>query len=126
MQPTRQSEKTVAYTNHTIMQEALEKWPESMIMKLLPRIHILIKEIDRRFRNEVLANIIKFAAMAYKKPEEEINENTNVSEELGVQSMQRVALSASIENEYDVMIPVARIGNFKTIGDIVDYVMDEM
>ena len=77
-------------------------------------------------RNEVLANIIKFAAMAYKKPEEEINENTNVSEELGVQSMQRVALSGSIENEYDVMIPVARIGNFKTIGDIVDYVMDEM
>ena len=77
-------------------------------------------------RNEVLANIIKFAAMAYKKPEEEINENTNVSEELGVQSMQRVALSASIENEHDVMIPVARIGNFKTIGDIVDYVMDEM
>ena len=77
-------------------------------------------------RNEVLANIIKFAAMVYKKPEEEINENTNVSEELGVQSMQRVALSASIENEYDVMIPVARIGNFKTIGDIVDYVMDEM
>lgn len=77
-------------------------------------------------RNEVLANIIKFVAMAYKKPEEEINENTNVSEELGVQSMQRVALSASIENEYDVMIPVARIGNFKTIGDIVDYVMDEM
>ena len=34
-------------------------------------------------RNEVLANTIKFAAMAYKKPEEEINENTNVSEELG-------------------------------------------
>ena len=77
-------------------------------------------------RNEVLANIIKFAATAYKKPEEELNENTPVSEELGVQSMQRVALSASIENEYDVMIPVARIGQFETIGDIVDYVMDEM
>ena len=77
-------------------------------------------------RNEVLANIINFAAMAYKKPEEEINENTNISEELGVQSMQRVALSASIENEYDVMIPVARIGKFETIGDLVDYVMDEM
>ncbi|HCG58473.1 MAG TPA: acyl carrier protein [Lachnospiraceae bacterium] len=77
-------------------------------------------------RNEVLANIINFAAMAYKKPEAEINENTNISEELGVQSMQRVALSASIENEYDVMIPVARIGKFETIGDLVDYVMDEM
>ena len=77
-------------------------------------------------RNEVLANIIKFAAMAYKKPEEEINENTNVSEELGVQSMQRVALSASIENEYDVMIPVACIGKFETTGDIVGYVMHDM
>ncbi len=77
-------------------------------------------------RNEVLANIIEFASRAYEKPANEINENTKVSEELGVRSMQRVALSASIENEYDVMIPVARIGQFETIGDIVDHVMDEM
>ncbi len=77
-------------------------------------------------RKEVLANVIKFAAMAFGKPEAEINENTKVSEELGVQSVQRVALSSSIENAYDVMIPVARIGKFETIGDIVDYIMDEM
>lgn len=77
-------------------------------------------------RKEVLENVIEFAARAYKKSVSEINENTKISEELGVQSMQRVALSASIENEYDVMIPVARIGQFETIGDIVDYVMDEM
>ena len=77
-------------------------------------------------RNEVLANIIEFASRAYEKPVDEINENTKISEELGVRSMQRVALSASIENEYDVMIPVARIGQFETIGDLVDHVMDEM
>ena len=77
-------------------------------------------------RNEVLANIIEFASRAYEKPADEINENTKISEELGVRSMQRVALSASIENEYDVMIPVARIGQFETIGDLVDHVMDEM
>lgn len=77
-------------------------------------------------RNEVLENIIEFASRAYEKPAGEINENTNISEELGVRSMQRVAFSASIENEYDVMIPVARIGQFETIGAIVDYVMDEM
>ena len=46
---------TVAYTNHTIMQEALEKWPAMMMMKLLPRIYILIQEIDRRFKNYVYA-----------------------------------------------------------------------
>ncbi|GFI32821.1 acyl carrier protein [Lachnospiraceae bacterium] len=77
-------------------------------------------------RNEVLDNIIEFASRAYEKPAGEINEHTKISEELGVRSMQRVALSASIENEYDVMIPVARIGQFETIGDLVDYVMDEM
>lgn len=77
-------------------------------------------------RNEVLANIIQFASRAYNRPENEINENTRISEELGVRSMQRVALSSSIENEYDVMIPVARIGQFETIGNLVNYVMDEM
>ena len=39
---------------------------------------------------------------------------------------QRVAMSASIENDFDVMIPVARFGKFETIGDLVDFVMDEM
>ncbi|HQB32064.1 MAG TPA: glycogen/starch/alpha-glucan family phosphorylase, partial [Erysipelotrichaceae bacterium] len=52
--------KTVAYTNHTIMQEALEKWPVTMINKLLPRIYILIQEIDNRFRAEVYAKTHDF------------------------------------------------------------------
>ncbi len=46
--------KTVAYTNHTIMQEALEKWPVHLISRLLPRIYLLIQEIDRRWRNEAV------------------------------------------------------------------------
>lgn len=77
-------------------------------------------------REEVLEQIIEFAAMAFNKDAAEITENTNISEELGVQSNQRVAMSASIENEYDVMIPVARFGKFETIGQLVDFVMDEM
>ena len=77
-------------------------------------------------REEVLAKIIEFAAMAYGKDASAINENTNISEELGVTSMQRVAMSASIENEFDVMIAVARFGKYETIGDLVDFVMDEM
>ena len=77
-------------------------------------------------REEVVAKMIEFAAIAFEKDAADITEDTNISEELGVKSFQRVSMSVSIENEYDVMIPVARFGNFKTIGDLADYVMDEM
>lgn len=47
--------RTVAYTNHTIMSEALECWTVELIKTRIPRIYQIIKEIDRRFRDEVLA-----------------------------------------------------------------------
>ena len=47
---------TVAYTNHTVMAEALEKWSEELIQRLLPRIYQIIKEIDNRLRYFVWEN----------------------------------------------------------------------
>ena len=60
--------KTCAYTNHTIMAEALEKWPIELFSRLLPRIYQIVEEINRRFLEQVArqypGNQRKIAKMA--------------------------------------------------------------
>lgn len=46
--------KTCAYTNHTIMSEALEKWPIELFSRLLPRIYQIVEEINRRFQQTIM------------------------------------------------------------------------
>ena len=60
--------KSVAYTNHTIMAEALEKWPIELFSRLLPRIYMIVEEINRRFVEQIKRRYIgdndKIAKMA--------------------------------------------------------------
>lgn len=47
--------RMVSYTNHTILSEALEKWPIQMVRELLPRIYLIIEEINARFCGELMS-----------------------------------------------------------------------
>lgn len=48
--------RTVSYTNHTVLPEALEKWSIEMFSQTLPRIYRIVEEIDRRFKNNLTRN----------------------------------------------------------------------
>ncbi|MEG1710847.1 MAG: glycogen/starch/alpha-glucan phosphorylase [Clostridia bacterium] len=64
---------TCAYTNHTVLVEALEAWPEDLIQRTLPRIYSIIKEINERFCHEAfdeckdLAKVSRMAIISYSQ-----------------------------------------------------------
>ncbi|EHQ89324.1 glycogen/starch/alpha-glucan phosphorylase [Desulfosporosinus youngiae] len=60
---------TMSFTNHTIMPEAMEKWPIDMVKTLLPRIYMIIEEIDRRFKEDLAARFMDH---------EEVVQNTHI------------------------------------------------
>ncbi len=49
--------RTIAYTNHTVMPEALETWPIDLLQSILPRVYMIIEEIDRRYRESLPADV---------------------------------------------------------------------
>lgn len=58
-------EKTCSYTNHTILSEALERWPVQMFSQLLPRLYMILEEINKRFCLDLIEK--------YQKPQDVIN-----------------------------------------------------
>lgn len=53
----RVAKETISFTNHTVMPEALEKWPINTFRNLLPRLYMFIDEIDRRYRDNLSTHL---------------------------------------------------------------------
>lgn len=83
--------QTISYTNHTILPEALEKWPVGLIQSLLPRIYQIIEEIDRRYR-------------------------TSLTQRFGDDSERLLASTAVIRDGYVHMADLAIIGSYSVNG----------
>lgn len=47
------TKNTISFTNHTVLPEAMERWPIDMFIELLPRVYLIVEEIDRRFREDL-------------------------------------------------------------------------
>lgn len=77
-------------------------------------------------REEVVAELIKLAGPVFRKDTTGFNADTKIHEALGTNSLQRIGFLAQIENELEVMIPIADFGSFETFGDLADHCLEEM
>lgn len=75
-------------------------------------------------REEVVKFIIDCVAKTYQADASSLSENTNVPEQFGTKSLQRVSLCALIENETDVVLSLGDIGKYPTIGELADFILE--
>ena len=103
--------KTVAYTNHTVLAEALEKWSEELIMKKLPRIYIILKQINERFidearckgvNNESIANMSIFGHNQVRMANLSVIASHKVN---GVSALHSEIIKESVFNDFYKMTP---------------------
>ncbi len=103
------TQRTVAYTNHTIMAEALEKWSAVMLKKLLPRIYMIIEEINRRFCQDV--------SLRYKNDWNRINEMSIIQD--GMIKMAHLAIvgSHSVNGVAELHTNILKTRELKNFND---------
>ena len=69
---------------------------------------------------EIEAKVIELVATAYRVDPATISRDTNINEDLGAKSLQKVALLSLLEDEFDEEIPFREAGKYPTVGDLID------
>lgn len=75
-------------------------------------------------RDEMIKFIVDCVAQTYRADAAEISESTNIPEQFGTKSLQRVSLCALIENETDVVLSLGDIGKYPTVGELADFILE--
>lgn len=75
-------------------------------------------------REEMIKFIIESVAQTYRADAADISEETNIPEQFGTKSLQRVSLCALIENETDVVLSLGDIGKYPTVGELADLILE--
>ncbi len=75
-------------------------------------------------REEMIAFVADCVAKTYQADAAGLSENTNIPEQFGTKSLQRMALCALIENETDVVLSLGDLGKYPTIGELSDFIME--
>lgn len=76
-------------------------------------------------RKEMVDFIAGCVAQTYWADVSGLSESTNILEEFGTKSMQRLSLCALIENETDVVLSLGDMGKYPTIGELADYILQQ-
>lgn len=75
-------------------------------------------------KEEIIAKLIEDAATVYKKDAAELSADTDIAATLGTNSLNRMGMCAMIENHFDVVIPLAEFGTYKTFQDLADMIAE--
>lgn len=74
-------------------------------------------------KEEIVKQLIEDAATVYKKDASGLTADTNISETLGTNSLNRMGMCAMIENHFDVVVPLAEFGKYGTFNDLADMIL---
>lgn len=76
-------------------------------------------------KEEVVTKLIEDAAIVYKADASVLSADTDISETLGTNSLNRMGMCAMVENHFDVVIPLAEFGKYKTFKDLADMIAEQ-
>ena len=76
-------------------------------------------------KDEIIAKLIEDAAIIYTADTSTLAADTDISATLGTNSLNRMGMCAMIENHFDVVIPLAEFGTYKTFQDLADMIAEQ-